>query len=207
MQKYFISSIDGFFDNPSFVRSFAYVTIPVYGYLLLDSTKAWNKKIDGNTNLTEYFLNAYKINLPKNVALKVSEVSSQYNGKNIYSDEAIREAQTIKIKSDYMNKFVHKSHLDIYFEKMSISFDPGNIIPLDAFGTIYPNIRVTDHWGVLTVEMGALMSPNWNKITVSIPIEINNNIATGDGWILKLKDGYSIEKEEAGNNYLLSKNR
>ena len=205
MQEHFTSSINNFFNNPSFVRSFAYITLPVYGYLLLDSTKDWNKEIDENTNLTEYFLNAYKIHLPKNVEKKVSEIKGRYNGKTIYAEEVAREERTQKIKSDYMNKFVHKPHLEIHFEKMSISFDPRNIVPLDALGTVYPNIRVTDNWGILTVEMGALMSSNWSKITVSRPTEIMNNEISGDGWKLELKDGYTVKKDETSSNYVLTR--
>jgi len=38
-----------------------------------------------------------------------------------------------------------------------------------------------------------------------MPIEIVNNKASGDGWILVLKDGYAVQKEEASNNYILTK--
>lgn len=45
------------------------------------------------------------------------------------------------------------------------------MVPIEDKGTVYPNIRVTDKWGILTVENGALMSPNWDKISISNPTQ------------------------------------
>lgn len=209
-QEHFIKSIDNFFGNPSFVRSFAYVTTPVYGYLLSGSAKGWNKKdwnknIDDNTDLTEYFLNAYKIKLPKNLERKVTEVRERYNGQSISTEESEREGRIRKVKAGYISEFVQKPHLDIYFEQMNVSFDPRNIFPLDNLGTVYPVIRVTDNWGILTVEKGALMSPSWNKITITMPAEIGKNKASGDGWILELNDGFAVKKDGVGKNFILTK--
>lgn len=205
MQKHFIASIDRFLGNSTFVRSFAYVTIPVYGYLLRDTRKNWNKEIDAKTDLTEYFLDAFQIQLPKDLEKAVRKVRERYNWRTIHAEEAAREERIKKVIAEYMSKFVNRPHLAIRFEKMNMSFDPRNIMPLDSLGTVYPNIRVTDNWGILTVEKGALMSPNWDKITVSMPIEIVNNKASGDGWTLELKGGYAVQKKEASNHYILIK--
>ena len=73
-------------------------------------------------------------------------------------------------------------------------------------GIVYPNIRVTDNWGILTVENGALMSSKWDKISVTIPLKHENNHISGDGWTLELKDGNSLTKVETTGNYKLAKN-
>jgi len=204
-QKHLINSINSFFKNPSFVRSFAYVTTPVYGYLLAQTSANWNLEIKGNSNLTDYFVKAYKIELPQNIEKRVSNISNNYNGEIVRAEETERELRNIAIKADYMKKFVTGSHLVIHFENMNISFDPRNIYPLNDLGVVYPNIRVTDNWGILTVTKGALMSPNWNKITTSKPIEIKSDKVTGDGWVLELTEGYGVEKEPDGKNYKIAK--
>ena len=204
-QTHFIKSIDRFFKNPSFVRSFAYVTIPVYGYLLSDSIENWNLDIKDNTNLTDYFLKVYKIELPQNIEKRVSDVNKKYNGDVIRVEETERELNNIAINAEYIKKFVYDPHLEIHFENMDFSFDPRNIYPLNDLGIVYPNIRVTDNWGILTATMGALMSPNWNKITTSMPTNIKSDKVTGDGWILELTNDYDIEKEPNSKNYKLIK--
>ncbi|MBL0134800.1 MAG: hypothetical protein IPP79_12785 [Chitinophagaceae bacterium] len=59
--------------------------------------------------------------------------------------------------------------------------------------------------GILTVTNGALMSPNWDKISISIPTNSSDKNITGDGWTLSLTDDYTIIKEESTGNYKLIK--
>lgn len=201
-----LNGIDDFMKNPTFVRSFAYHTTPLYGYLLYNKDKGWNKKIDAETDLTGYFIKAFNITIPTALQKAVEKLYDDYNGKTIIKEEAEREERTQKLIAEYKLKFIQQPHFEIRFEKMNVSFDPRNIIPLEDKGTVYPNIRVTDLWGILTVENGALMSPNWDKISISNPVKTENKKISGDGWILELSDGYTIIKDKDSGNYKLVKN-
>ena len=86
---------------------------------------------------------------------------------------------------------------------MNISFDPRNLVPLEDLGTVYPNVRVTDNWGILTVTNGALLSSSWDKIIVSLPTHIEKDKAQGDGWKLELNKGYNLDKDKISGNYYL----
>ena len=55
----------------------------------------------------------------------------------------------------------------IPLQNMRIDFNPGNLIPYKDLGTYYPNLRITDDWGILVVENGALVGKKWDKVTVS----------------------------------------
>ncbi|MDN3694467.1 hypothetical protein QWZ06_20405 [Chryseobacterium tructae] len=199
------NGINDFFKNATFVRSFPYHTIPVYGYLLYNKDKNWNKKITAKTDLTDYFIKAFNIIIPNNVNTVVKKISDHYKGKTIFEEEAKREEKTKKRIAEYKLKFIENPHFEIKFEKMNVSFDPRNIVPIENKGTVYPNIRVTDKWGILTVENGALMSPNWDKISISNPVQVEDKKISGDGWILDLADGYAIKKNETTGNYTLIK--
>ncbi|ROH97706.1 hypothetical protein [Chryseobacterium daecheongense] len=205
--EHFIESINSFLSNPTFVRSFAYQTTPVYGYLLNNTKKGWNREITVKTNLTEYFIKAFNITLPNDLRKATALILHQYNGKAIISEEEARENKTKKLIAEYKSKFITQPHFELVFEKMNVSFDPRNIIPIEDKGTVYPNIRVTDKWGILTVENGALMSSKWDKILVTSPLKIENKIITGEGWLLELNDGYSVIKDEVTGNYKLTKKR
>lgn len=202
---HFDQSINNFLSNPTFVRSFAYQTIPVYGYLLHNTQKDWNKQITIKTNLTNYFIEAFNLSLPHDLKKTVETISSQYNGHKIIEEETTREEKTKQLIAEYKNKFIEQPHFEIQFEQMNVSFDPRNIMPIEDKGTVYPNIRVTDKWGILTVERGALMSPDWNKISVTNPIKNDNKNISGDGWTLELKDGYAVIKDEKDGNFKLTK--
>lgn len=200
-----VNGIDAFFNNPTFVRSFAYYTVPVYGYLLYDKDKSWNKRITEKTDLTNYFINGFNVRMPTNFNKAVNEIKGDYNGSIIMEEETKREGKIKKLLAEYKSKFINQPHFEIKFEKMNVSFDPRNIIPIEDKGTVYPTIRVTDKWGILTVENGALMSSNWDKISVSNPIQMGDKRISGDGWVLELADGYGIKKNETNGNYVLVK--
>ncbi len=201
--EHFVQSINTFLSNPTFVRSFAYQTIPIYGYQLANTKKGWNKEVTTKTNLTDYFIMAFDISLPNDLKGTTDLILNQYNGEIIISEEEIREGKTKKLITEYKSKFITQPHFELNFKQMDVSFDPRNIMPIEDKGTVYPNIRVTDKWGILTVENGALMSPNWDKISVTIPLKNENKYISGDGWTLELTDGYSVIKDESTGNYKL----
>ncbi|CAN5571002.1 hypothetical protein BH10BAC5_BH10BAC5_13410 [soil metagenome] len=203
--EHFLKSIDDFMNNPTFVRSFAYQTIPVYGYLVKKFKKNWNKNITLNSNLTEYFRKAFELDLPMDIRDKADRLIKLYNGEKIISEEAAREERTLAQIASYKDKFITQPHLEIRFEMMNVSFDPRNIVPVEDKGTVYPNIRVTDNWGILTVENGALMGANWDRISVSLPLKTEGNLVTGDGWTIEVKEGYSLVKDNLTGNYTLIK--
>ncbi len=203
--EHFVQSINSFMSNPTYVRSFAYHTTPVYGYLLDNTQKGWNRKISINVNLTDYFIKAFDISLPDDLKKTTDLNLNQYNGKAIISEEKTREEKTKKLIAEYKSKFITQPHFELVFEQMNVSFDPRNIIPIEDKGTVYPNIRVTDNWGILTVEDGALMSSKWDKISVTIPLKMEKKNISGNGWKLELNDNYSVMKDETTGNYKLAK--
>jgi hypothetical protein len=204
-KDYLVTSINTSLQNPTFVRSFAYQTIPVYGYLLSKKKESWNKEISIDTRLIDYFISAFNISVPNDLKNHVETITALYDGTAIISEETDREERTKEIVAAYKSKLVEEPHLEIQPEKMNFSFDPRNILPIDDKGTVYPSMRITDRWGILTVEKGALISSGWDRISVTIPMTMDGNKISGDGWILELTEGYVIEKDERTGNFILKK--
>ena len=168
--------------------------------------KSWNRDISTETNLADYFQNSFGVKVPVISLQTDPSILKLYNGEQILNEEAQREETNIQLVKSQVEKFVTNPHFDLTIENISASFDPRNIIPLDEFGTVYPTIRVTDNWGILTVKNGALMSPNWSKITITEPVEISANVVKGDGWTLELNtDAYTIRKDMYTTHYYLTK--
>jgi hypothetical protein len=205
LQKHLISEIDKFYKNPTFVRSFAYHTTPAYGIMLRSTSPAWNKDISDETDLTEYFIKAFKISLPEDLKTETEKISKDYNLEMISKEENSREVRRQKLVNEYLKKFTVDPHVELTFEKMNISFDPGNIVPVDQKGTYYPNIRVSDVWGTLAVTNGALLGPKWDRIFLSVPVKIQGQRATGPGWVLDLDDAYKLFLEDSGDYSLRKK--
>ena len=159
-----------------------------------------------STNLTDYFIRLFKVNIPSNLETYASRASANYNGQQIAREEQQREDNNLKLINELTTKFIKNPHLEIAFERMNVSFDPRNLIPLENYGTVYPNLRITDNWGILTVEDGALMSADWSKVIVTVPEENTNRLVRGKGWTLELNsDKYVIIQDGTSSNYYLRK--
>lgn len=194
---------------PTFVRSFAYISGPIYG-ILLDQTKVdWLKNLTKNIDSADILANVYQIEIPQNLKEKVELRSKFYNGDEIQKHEDERERERQNRLESYRKKFVEGAVVIIPLRNMNVQFDPRNLQPLDDLGTIYPNIRISDNWGILTVSNGALMSSNWTKIYLSAlniaPENIDTNPIEGDGWELELKEGWKLVASERKSDYLLKK--
>lgn len=194
-------SKDDFYTNPTFVRSFAYQTIPYYGYLLSSLKPNWHRDINSDTNLTDYFTNAFGVEIIKTQSVENIAKEFDYNFQQIQKEETEREKLRIEKIASLKEQFLEEPTLELQFHNMNISFDPRNITPLDDIGTVYPNLRVTDDWGILTVEKGALLASDWSKVTVTAPTDISDKIVNGDGWKLELNPKWKVRK--IGNKFKL----
>ena len=196
----FLKRIDFFIQSPSYVRSFAYETIPVYGYLLALTQPGWHRTINGTTNLTSFFQKAFSVRFPIDMAKEIASTRDTYNYSAIIREETSREERIAKQIMEYRNKLVDSPHVELPLINMNMSFDYTRMMPLEKLGTVYPQIRITDKWGILDVTKGALIGSNWNKVNVSYPTKIEANQISGDGWQLELKSDYKLVRDSL-NNY------
>lgn len=201
-KQYLINGINRSQNNRTVVRSFAYQTTPTYGYLLYKKDKNWNKKIDKETDLTALFIREFAISLLPPTEQNFKNLSKTYNAAAIFEEENKRDTENKRLVKTYKNKFVESAHFEIQFEKMNYSFDPRTIIPIENLGTYYPTTRITDVWGILDVKNGALISPDWKKVSITKPTSIEKNLIKGDGWILELNSNYTIEIDQQNNFHL-----
>jgi hypothetical protein len=187
---------------PTFVRSFAYLTTPIYGFILNSKDKTWNRQISDTTNLTSYFIRAFGVTVPVTLC---PDCLNKYGSDKIINEETRKEEDRIKQIAEFKKIFIDQPHFEIRLEKMNISFDPRNIVPLEGYGTVYPTMRISDNWGILTVTGGALLGSGWDRVTLSEPVMVTADRVSGSGWILELNEGYTVKKDNSDRNYTLKK--
>jgi flagellin-specific chaperone FliS len=204
LKTHYIQAIEKLYKNSTFVSSFAYRTIPVYGYYMKQNDETWHLKISERTNLTDYITDFFSLSIPVNLKDSVFKNRDGYNYTQINDFEIKRDKKQKKIIAMLDNKFQENPILVIPFQNMNISYNPNNLIPYRDLGTVYPNLRITDNWGILTVEKGALVGKNWGKVIVSEPTKITVKIIEGKGWklelnsdwkLIKIKENYTLKKE------------
>ena len=193
-------------QKQTFVRSFAYASAPAYG-VLLDETKAdWRKNLKKDDDLGNLLQAWLSIELLRNLKQAAESRAKDYDGEQLLASETERENNRRKILVEYRARLVEGAVLMIPLQKMNMQFNPGNLLPLDRLGTVYPDIRIVDEWGILTVSKGgALINPTFSKIYVPAPTDLTQSPIRGDGWTLELNAGWTITNGERKGNYVVKK--
>lgn len=208
LRQYLIERLENYARIPSFVRSFAYETVPVYAFFLYQKNSDWNKGISSSTDLTDLFEEAFELEMRIVLPSYISQLAEEYHGREILDQEVLREEKQRLRLEELREKFMERARLEIKLEKMNMSFDLTNPIALDVDeGMVYPTLRISDNWGILTVNGGgALLSPGHIWVVLSEPIEIGETEIIGEGWHIELNEGYHLEKNSQGN-YLMTKKK
>jgi len=192
-------------NKQTFVRSFAYATGPAYG-ILLDETKAkWRKNLKKEDDLGNLLQKRLSIKLPPNIKQAAELRARNYDGDKLQLSETERENNRRKLLDEYRAKLVNGAVLAVPILKMSMQMNPGNLVPLEPVGTVYPDIRIVDAWGILTVTKGALIKSDFSKIYVSTPINLTSSPIQGDGWTLELNAGWTVAEGERKGDYVVKK--
>ena len=197
--------IDSAENQKSLIRSAAYLTGPVYGYLLFQKAPDWTLKIDSNADfprLISAYYQVQQINHVSDAALGKAEKLYPY--KAIISAERAKETKRLQMEKYYMELFTQKPVLTLTLIKMNVGFDPRNLFDLREYGTGYPTGQVNDDWGQLEVSGTGMLMKNWHTVTLPAgKIETSGYLLKGDGWQLHLNNGWKLVKQDE-RHYILS---
>jgi hypothetical protein len=191
---------------PSFIRSFAYISGPLYGLLLDKTGTEWRKKINEKSDLGQLLAEILKINTNSDPRNKFNKTKHFYGFDKIEEFENRREERNIKTVNMYTDKFINNPVLILPNKKMQFQFNPSELIALGNTGNVYPHLMVVADWGTLTAEEGAVIASDWMSVLVSTPFRTEGNVLLGTGWKIKLNEkwkvipkGTSFTLEESGN--------
>ena len=187
------------------VRAFGYYSGTLYGFLLDKYAPEWKKNLKYNDDLGLRLKNALHIKFPGNIEDLVNKSRVNYGFDTIYTSELDLKKKKEEIIFSYKKAFTSGSVVKFDLISPHFGFNPNSLQPLDTLGTVFPTIEMVDNWGILKVtEGGCLVSKDWKLATIpAIDIKISENSVTGNGWTLKINDGWEIIKEQ--ENYTVKK--
>jgi len=194
---------------PSFVRSFAYISGPLYCFLLDESSIDWRKDISETSKLTGLIEYGYNISTEENIKIAAEFILDTYKDSEIVLFENDRDKKQKEKLALLKEKFINNPVLIIPLQNMNMQFNPTNLISLEDIGTVYPNIRITDNWGILDVTNEALILSNFQSVLISLPDNFSlpqdqTNIHSDD-WTIELNKGWILTPSEKKGSYLLTK--
>ena len=209
IREHLYGTINGAGKTKSLIRSMAYVTGPVYGYLLYQKAPQWTLQVDSNSSFPALIAKYYQVDLSQgDIDAKISASLKLYNGDAIIASEKLKEAEHQQVVKQYTELFTRKPVLTITSVIMNIGFNPSSLFDLGDYGTVYPTAEVKDAWGQLEVTEGGMLMKDWKLIYLPITDEINpgESQIAGAGWKLTLNSGWKIEKDGSGNYKVVKTN-
>lgn len=191
-------------NNPTFARSFAYVSGPAYGALLDLTGKPWRASVKPSTDL------GLVLQQRNGITIRVSEAAaraaaSRYEGGEIITLETRQEQSRSRQIAEAKKKFLDGPVLILPLsDDVKYSYDPNNVVGIDSSNTVYPTMRLVDAWGVLTVTDGAWLeraaTGNLIRARIPAPSDLSARPLKGDGWSLELTNGWEVVPgERAGD--------
>lgn len=192
--------------DASFVRSFAYATGPAYGLLLDRYLPGWRGQLDEHASLAILLGNAMGYD-PVVARERVASAMARHDsGLELKESEVARELVRQEQLSENRRRFIENPVVTLPLKNMNVQFDPRTLQPVDGEGTVYPVLRVTDDWGVLQAEGGALMKKDWSAVVVGVPEQGRMPVLQGDGWKLELEPGWQLVPGVRIGDWVLARN-
>ena len=196
-------------NNQTFARSFAYVSGPAYGALLDLSGKPWRTGMSPSSDLGVLLQQRYAIRTRVSEAAAHS-AASRYEGEEIITIETQQEQKRKQQIAEAKKKFFDGPVLILPLSAdVHYSFDPNNVVGIDASNTVYPTLRLVDAWGVLTVNDGALLERDLSGHVVSARVAAPTDLSTrplkGEGWSLELANGWEVVSSDRSGDMKVRK--
>jgi hypothetical protein len=166
-------------------RSFAYATGPAYGLLLDRYRPDWRREIVHGGSPAAWLATALHIDMT--VGSDVEPRAARYDGAALMASERARAAAHAKRVAAYTTQLVTGPVLQLPLKHMKVQFNPSNLLPLGDAGTVYPTMHVSDDWGTIDVDGGALLTSDWSRLSVAVPPGgVHDGTLHGKGWTLQL---------------------
>jgi hypothetical protein len=208
---FFAKQLQEFESRPTFVRSFAYASGPAYGLLLDEASPHWRKSIKQDRDMAALLAKALAIKMPAKLKQEAERRSKRDDCHSLFAAETERENRRKTRIAEYQARFVGGAVLIVPLTtEVRYSFNPNNLEVLDETNTVFPNVRISDVWGILTVANGAVLTRKDGqmvKATITAPTNLQAKPLQSDGWTLELKDGWYIEAGERKGDYILKMKR
>jgi hypothetical protein len=193
-------------SNSSFARSFAYASGPAYGALLDLSGREWRNKAASAGGFGPLLASAYDIKEVKADRDAAVAAASRYEGEEVMAQEKRRAEEREKKLAAIRHKFIESPVLVLPLSKdVQYSFDPNDVMAVDSLNTVYPTMRLVDAWGILEVTDGAWLTRDAAgpliRAQVPAPQSASSVPIKGEGWSLKLNDGWKVVAAERAGDW------
>jgi hypothetical protein len=187
----------------SFVRSFAYASGPAYGFLLDGYGGSWRKQLTLRSDLGELLAHAADVAEPVSPMTSATSRGTHYGLARVQREEAATAREQRRQAREWTRQLIAGPLLHLGLDAKQVEFDPRTLFPLPPHGTVFPRLKVIDHWGTLTVDGGALLDEKWSLVTVAAPRDAA--AMAGKGWTLQLNPGWAMSPGKRTGDFVVTR--
>ena len=206
---YALRDLETFVQAPTFVRSFAYATGPAWGLMLDEANPAWRDQLASamksanSPSLDQLLQAALKLPEPSAAAVKAREADydTTLRPRELAREQA-KQAHLAELKARLVDGPVLRLPLAGFHA--SYQFNPQTLEALGADAIVYPTMRLSAEWGVLSVEQGALLDKAMTVAAVEAAGPAADHMQ-GRGWRLTLNKGWIVTPGERAGDFLVKK--
>ena len=173
-----------------FMRSFAYNSGPLYGYLLDGARDGWRSAVRADTDLGLLLAAAYDV---------APDVTRAETRAAAYGGDALRAAEEQRARDRAERLATWKADLvdgpvlvlDLKLVT-SGTMDTRKVHPFDAKSNVFTERSLIAKWGTLTVHDGAILEETVTKRGCVSLRGAAEDHRSGPGWTLELAPGWTI---------------
>jgi hypothetical protein len=192
-------------NTPTFVRAFAYGTGPAMGVLLDQFSRGWRDSVRAKRELGALLAQSIDFRAPpeRNLASAARARARDYGWDEVDRAEAGRDSARAPVMREYRSRLQDGPTITLRqsMDSLSWSFDPTELVGFDLTSAVYPSGNFSAPWGKLTIERGGVLVANdFSRIRVGAPrtpFGAEARTINGDGWMLALNPGWSLESDAA----------
>jgi hypothetical protein len=177
--------------DTGFVRSFAYVSGPLYGYALDATGAEWRKRLTAGTDIGSLVAELTHAH-PLPVA-ETTRRSEARGGKALGTAEDARARKRAAQIKEWRSSLVDGPILVIDLKTVTAGgFDPRTVYPIGETETVYTGRTLIASWGTLEVDGGAILIDDAkSRASVSLAGASADSLR-GKGWSLTLAPGWTV---------------
>ncbi len=192
-----------FEGRTSFVRALGYGTGPALGLLLDRYAPGWRGRV-GRESLAPQLMRAVHFVAPQDPAAEATSRAAAYDGEALARTEDARATAREERLAGFRARLVAGPVLVLRQHGVSRAFNPNNLQPFGAEGTVYPTGTFTSEWGSLEVDsVGALLAADFRMLRVALPAETSGDTLRGPGWRLVPTAGWMLVPDERAGDLTL----
>ncbi len=196
--------------HPNFVRSFAYVSGPAYGFLLDAAEALWRRALTPQSDLGQLLAHAYEVQMPEVRQAEAVQRAGRYDGDEVMALEIRRDQARQAKLTEARKRFVDGPVLILPVgSQFNYGFDPNNVFSIDEDSTVYlGEVQVSDEWGILKASGGFMLVRRTGhvvRVQVPAPADANRRPIKGDGWTLDLQEGWQVAPGDRKGDLMLKK--